>query len=155
MLEQKWYTVAEVAKMTGLTDRTIRNYLKDGTMHGKKIGVQWRFTEEDINALFQDVDFSQKLAKPEHNLIETFLLEEKEKAAECHILDFPEVSRDKWDILLQKIRKNMKNTKSSELRFAWEYTEERNLLRIVVAGEPEMVRKMTNEIKKGLKTDAE
>ena len=155
MLEQKWYTVAEVAKMTGLTDRTIRNYLKDGTMHGKKIGVQWRFTEADINALFQDVDFSQKLTKAENNLIETFLREEKEKTAECRILDIPGVSKHRWEALLKRIRQDMGNVKNDDLRFAWELLDEEKTLRIVVAGEPKAVRKMTEGIKGELEKDAE
>lgn len=54
MLEyDKLYTVEEVAQKTGLTDRTIRNYLKDGRLRGKKIGGQWRFTADDIEALFR------------------------------------------------------------------------------------------------------
>lgn len=54
MLEyDKLYTVEEVAQRTGLTDRTIRNYLKDGRLKGKKIGGQWRFTADDIEALFR------------------------------------------------------------------------------------------------------
>lgn len=52
MLEEKLYTVADVANVTGLTSRTIRNYLKDGTLTGAKIGVQWRFTEEEVKRLF-------------------------------------------------------------------------------------------------------
>lgn len=55
MLEfDKLYTVEEVAKKTGLTDRTIRNYLKDGKLKGKKVGGQWRFTADDVEALFRD-----------------------------------------------------------------------------------------------------
>lgn len=54
MLEyNKLYTVEDVANRTGLTDRTIRNYLKDGKLKGKKIGGQWRFTVDDIEALFR------------------------------------------------------------------------------------------------------
>lgn len=48
---EKLYTVEDVAAMTGMTDRTIRNYLKDGKLKGRKIVGQWRFTEADINAL--------------------------------------------------------------------------------------------------------
>lgn len=33
---KKLYTVEDVAKMTGLTTRTIRNYIKDGKLKGKK-----------------------------------------------------------------------------------------------------------------------
>ena len=52
MLGEKLYTVADVASVTGLTSRTIRNYLKDGTLTGAKVGVQWRFTEEEVRRLF-------------------------------------------------------------------------------------------------------
>ena len=52
MLDEKLYTVADVAQVTGMTSRTIRNYLKDGTLTGQKIGVQWRFTEDEIKKLF-------------------------------------------------------------------------------------------------------
>jgi len=45
---QKLYTVEDIANMTMMTSRTIRNYLKEGILKGKKIGGQWRFTEEDI-----------------------------------------------------------------------------------------------------------
>lgn len=54
MLNEKLYTVSDVAKLTGMTDRTIRKYLKDGVLKGRKIGVQWRFTEADIQQLFRD-----------------------------------------------------------------------------------------------------
>lgn len=49
---EKLYTAEDVAEITGLTLRTIRNYIKDGRLTGRRIGVQWRFTEADIQALF-------------------------------------------------------------------------------------------------------
>ena len=36
---EKLYTVDEIAKMTALTTRTIRNYLRSGTLKGRKIGA--------------------------------------------------------------------------------------------------------------------
>lgn len=49
---EKLYTAEDVAQITGLTLRTIRNYIKDGRLKGRRIGVQWRFTAADIQALF-------------------------------------------------------------------------------------------------------
>ncbi|MCL2773014.1 MAG: methyltransferase domain-containing protein [Oscillospiraceae bacterium] len=48
---EKFYTVDDVAAYTNLTSRTIRNYLKDGTLKGRKVGGQWRFTMQNINAI--------------------------------------------------------------------------------------------------------
>ncbi len=50
---EKLYTAEDVAQITGLTLRTIRNYIKSGKLKGRRVGVQWRFTAEDINALFE------------------------------------------------------------------------------------------------------
>jgi len=50
---EKLYTVDDVAEYAGLTSRTIRNYLKDGILKGRKVGAQWRFTMEDINGLLE------------------------------------------------------------------------------------------------------
>ena len=85
MLEQKLYTVADVAELTGLTSRTIRNYLKDGTLQGRKIGVQWRFTEEDINRLFSEVDTGgQKVVHIED--VASAFLQEGSQTAFCFCL---------------------------------------------------------------------
>ena len=48
------YTIEEVAVFTGLTDRTLRNYLREGRLTGTKEAGAWRFTPEDLDRLFQD-----------------------------------------------------------------------------------------------------
>ena len=50
---EKLYTVDDIAQMTALTTRTIRNYLRNGTLKGRKIGGQWRFTQADVQALLE------------------------------------------------------------------------------------------------------
>lgn len=59
MLEDKYYSISDVAKITKLTDRTIRNYLSQGTLKGQKIGGQWRFTKDDILSLFKEPSFEE------------------------------------------------------------------------------------------------
>lgn len=51
---EELYTVDDIAQMTMLTSRTIRNYLKDGLLTGRKIGGQWRFTKKDLENLFSN-----------------------------------------------------------------------------------------------------
>lgn len=45
---EKLYSVEEIAQMTSVTTRTIRNYLRNGILKGRKIGGQWRFSLEDV-----------------------------------------------------------------------------------------------------------
>lgn len=87
---KKLYTVEDVARMTGLTSRTIRNYLKDGKLKGKKIGVQWRFTEEDINELFEDKDFYDSVEVTKNQIVIDFINnEEVNEISICAIIDYP------------------------------------------------------------------
>lgn len=45
---ESFYTINEVATMTGLTTRTIRNYLKSGLINGQKVNGVWLFSSEDF-----------------------------------------------------------------------------------------------------------
>lgn len=58
---EKLFTVEDIANMTMLTTRTIRNYLKDGLLKGRKIGGQWRFTEQDIEELFENSNIEAEI----------------------------------------------------------------------------------------------
>ena len=62
MFENDYYSISDVAKITKLTDRTIRNYLSNGTLKGQKIGGQWRFTKENIKALFKEQVFEEDIS---------------------------------------------------------------------------------------------
>ena len=48
---EKLYTVEEIAQMASVTTRTIRNYLRLGILKGRKIGGQWRFSQEDVTEM--------------------------------------------------------------------------------------------------------
>lgn len=47
--ESKQYTISELVMMTGLTDRTIRNYIASGILQGDKTDGCWRFTGEQVD----------------------------------------------------------------------------------------------------------
>lgn len=138
MLEQKLYTVADVAELTGLTSRTIRNYLKDGTLRGRKIGVQWRFTEEDINRLFTEVDAAgQKVLHPE-DVISDFLRETEEGSLRgCLVLDIP-CETERQQEYIDQI-KGCAGEDKETLLFAWDTVEGHQVLRVAAAGETEKI----------------
>lgn len=158
MLEQKFYTVADVARVTGLTSRTIRNYIKAGELHGVKVGVQWRFTEADITHLFQETDGREDLSSLGGNRVSDFLErdlnvntlneegEEKKDTEACVILDmpFPDImSRTNGKNV---IKEQLERHKGS-IGFSYEEKEE-NYLRIVLTGDFEEINKLVSKIRK-------
>lgn len=70
---EKLYTVEDIAKMTGFTSRTIRNYLKDGSLQGQKIGGQWRFTMENIKQLFNNSIFLNDISRKNRQQVLNFI----------------------------------------------------------------------------------
>ncbi|MFV0465537.1 MAG: helix-turn-helix domain-containing protein [Lachnospiraceae bacterium] len=152
MLNQKLYTVADVAELTGLTDRTIRNYLKDGTLHGKKIGVQWRFTEEDINALFLETQSIENRTRTPEELISYFLNQnQKDENISCFAADFDlmakqRADRDEISEWLSEQQKECSSKK--ELDLAYCMLEQTLILRIVIMGTISNVETMWTIIKK-------
>jgi excisionase family DNA binding protein len=89
---EKLYTVEDIAKMTGFTSRTIRNYLKDGSLQGSKIGGQWRFTMENIKKLFNNgillIDISRKNRQRILNFINDTNTDIQGKIQVCTIIDY-------------------------------------------------------------------
>lgn len=142
MLDEKLYTVADVAQVTGLTSRTIRNYLKDGTLTGQKIGVQWRFTEDEIKKLFSRQSPGQRSPS---QIVRGFLGEQdRVRAAVCALLDFPGISELEGMELYQGMQKLCSEEIGS---MSYEYHEENRLLRVAVSGDAEAVMDLLEQMK--------
>lgn len=52
-MERK-YTLNDLALMTGLTTRTLRNYLVQGFLRGEKTNGVWQFADADLDRFFSD-----------------------------------------------------------------------------------------------------
>ena len=146
MLDEKLYTVADVAQVTGMTSRTIRNYLKDGTLTGQKIGVQWRFTEDEIKKLFSRQTPGQSSPT---QIVRGFLGEqERSGAAFCALLDFPEVTEIDGMELYRRLQEERGEGISS---MSYEYHDEGQLLRVAVSGDAGAVMDLLEQMKAGMK----
>lgn len=146
MLDEKLYTVADVAQVTGMTSRTIRNYLKDGTLTGQKIGVQWRFTEDEIKKLFSRQTPGQSSPT---QIVRGFVgAQERKNAAFCALLDFPGVTELDG---MEFYRKLQEKCSEGIDAISYEYHDEGQLLRVAVSGDTEAVMDLLEEMKAGMK----
>ena len=93
------YNINQVAMITGLTTRTLRNHLKLGILKGEKIDGNWSFTEEELEAYIADPNIRQAIASRQHAVIYDFLADEYKKANRiCTILDFPVSAEEAMEI---------------------------------------------------------
>ncbi len=86
----RYYTLGHLAMFTGLTDRTLRNYLSSGILQGEKMNGVWHFTPEQAQGLINHPAVRQQILAKKNAVIYDFLLENKRKDQECcMILDLP------------------------------------------------------------------
>jgi excisionase family DNA binding protein len=146
MLDEKFYTVADVARVTGLTSRTIRNYLKDGTLTGQKIGVQWRFTEDEVKKLFSRQ--TPGCSSPAQ-VMRSFLGQEpQENTSICTLLDVPGVTEEEGLELYRSLERECRQGISA---ISYEYHDDCRILRIAVSGDAGAVMDLLEQTKAGMK----
>ncbi len=130
MSVEKMYTVADVADITGMTSRTIRNYLKDGSLTGVKIGVQWRFTEDEISKLFSR---RRPGTKSPSQAVKAFLNENDGKAKSIILIDKPVKTAALADKEFEKTA-SLGDGISGVTCLTYEFHDSPGLLRIAVEG---------------------
>ncbi len=142
---EKLYTVEDIAQMTSFTSRTIRNYLKDGSLRGRKIGGQWRFTMENIRQLFDNGDFLNDVSRKNKQRILNFIYGNKadnqDKIQVCTIIDCycgsPEAGEQLYEKLVTVINGKEKDTPAA--KFNYDFIKKESKARFTLFGNPDYV----------------
>lgn len=89
-----YYVINHLVMFTGLSDRTIRNYIASGVLQGEKINGLWHFTEEQIENFVRHPAVRPSILAKKNALVYDFLLNDKKTEREiCMILDVPGVDK--------------------------------------------------------------
>ena len=93
------YTINDIATMTGLSTRAVREYMKLGFLSCEKENGVWRFTDEAVGALFANGAVAPSIKAKRNALVYDFMLDEKKKNDElCAVLDLMAEGKDAMDI---------------------------------------------------------
>ena len=131
--------------MTSLTSRTIRNYLKDGSLQGIKIGGQWRFTMDNIKGLFKVGsflnDFSNKNRQQVVNFIHSNNTDVQNKIQVCTVVDCYCENQKAGHQIYEKLVTviNSRENGSPEAKFDYEFVENENKARFTLFGAPDYI----------------
>ena len=140
------YSIEDLATFTGLTDRTLRSYLKEGRLTGRKEDGAWRFTPEDLEKLFQDEAARQAVRANRNAIVYDFMLNGGGEDACCAVRDIP-VERDGEEALRVRLLERV-NREGGAVRFAYGYGEDRRgqgSARVILAGPTAAVQKILTE----------
>lgn len=85
-----YFVLNQLALLTGLTERTLRNYIAMGLLEGEKINGMWHFTPEQVESFISHPTVRPSIQAKQHALVYDFLLEDMKSTREaCIILDVP------------------------------------------------------------------
>ena len=150
MLEDRYYTLQEVAKMAKLTDRTLRNYLVSGQLQGTKVGGQWRFTKDDIIRLFSNDDYYMYRKGSGENKIRKYInneLEFQSDSSACLIVDLKKYEKEAAKTLVTKLRA-LEN--DDDVKEKVTLVDDDNNMRIMVIASFEFVSKVIEIVNGGV-----
>lgn len=90
------YTITDLAEMTGLTDRTLRNYLNAGFLQGTKADGKWQFTAEQFGAFLRHEAVKPALEAKRNSLVFDFMADAKKpEDSACLLLDLVPADADR------------------------------------------------------------
>ena len=139
---EKYYTLNEVAMMTGLTTRTLRNYLKMNVLKGEKIDGIWKFTEEEFAEFIQNPYVKPSLQAKNKAIVFDFLAQNEKRTNEiCTIIDVCEDSNEAEEIsafFCEEINKR------NEGKINFSYEKNGSYVRVILRGYEDTVMEILN-----------
>lgn len=143
----KLYTVEEIAEMTSVTSRTIRNYIKKGLLKGRKVGGVWRFTRKDIEDLFDKSTFINKVSEINKQYVYDFLdnksMDNSTNNNVCTILDYHSSSKQKALDLFNDIMSSFGDDFIG-VRIFYEYLESESKARFTIFSDLRLMSEILN-----------
>lgn len=53
-MEEKFYTIDQIAEILGMHHKTIRKFITEGKLRANKVGKQWRISGHDLSLFMED-----------------------------------------------------------------------------------------------------
>ena len=128
---ENYYTINQVATMTGLTARTIRNYLKSGLISGEKINGIWMFSAEEFCEMLSNA------------VIYDFIADDRKKVNKiCTVLDLCAEDNEAEEI--SQFFCNTINSYPDAGDFSFKFEKHGRNVRVILTGTEETVMEILN-----------
>ena len=153
-MEEKFYTVEQIAEILGMHHKTIRKFIREGNLKANKLGKQWRISGHDLSSFMENNNFkTSKKSEEEDEKIEfsTSNVEVNNvdrKISVSTVVDINEVSSEEYkrisNMLLAVM--NSKDSKMNNSTLNMKYYEKEENLKLMLWGDTEFVKEMLDFI---------
>lgn len=135
-----YYLINHLVLFTGLSDRTIRNYIASGILQGEKINGLWHFTPEQVEAFVRHSAVRPSILAKSNAAVYDFLLDNKKESCEiCLILDIPQNGKKET---AEYFSYRISNENFHNIRFSFDGVEKTS--RVILNGDAEEVLRLVN-----------
>lgn len=140
-----YYLINHLVLITGLTDRTIRNYISSGILQGEKINGLWHFTPEQVENFICHPAVRPSILAKHHSAVYDFLVDNKKDNFEvCMILDIPGKSKKE---IAEYFCYRISNENFRNIHFSFDGVAKTP--RVILKGNATEVLQLVNDFEKG------
>lgn len=142
-LRKEYYTITDIAEMTGLSTRTIRNYIKNGLLSGNKKDRTWIFNENQISQFFLEPFVRQSIQIKNDSIVHDYMINTQKKVnSVCSIFDYVIENNEDAMLLCKKIIEHINSKQYGEIKFSFQYDDKSKIARVIITGETELILNM-------------
>lgn len=135
-----YYVINHLVMFTGLSDRTIRNYISSGILQGEKINGLWYFTPEQVEAFIKHPSVRPSILAKNNGLVYDYILDNKKTKEEiCLILDTPCMDKQ---MIAEYFCYNISNGNFKNIQFSFDGVEAN--ARVILKGDSTEVLNIVN-----------
>ncbi|MBI6874550.1 helix-turn-helix domain-containing protein [Clostridium aciditolerans] len=153
-MENKFYTIDQVAEMLGMHHKTIRKFITEGRLIANKVGKQWRISGHDLSLFLEknDEKFDAKKINKEQGVSFSTISENVEivesKINVSTVVDINEIDMDEY-MRISNMLLAVMNCKDSEMKKStinMKHNKEEKRLRIMLWGSLKFIENMLSTI---------
>lgn len=134
-MEKNYYSINELAVISGFTTRSLRSFISMGHLKGEKNDGIWQFTPEEIEAFLSNPNVAPGLKSKVNALVYDFLADSEKKSNEiCSIMDYV-MEEDEASELSDYFCDKMNNTSNASFKL----TKHGKNVRVIIKGPEDFV----------------
>ena len=143
---KEYYSIDDLATMTMLTTRTLRNYISQGLLHGEKEAGGWRFSIDHLDAFFKEPSVAQSIQSKKCGMVYEFMSNDiKQEDLACSLYDYPKKSSDEAEAIYERLVNLINSNQYSPIRFSYAYNRKKEMVRIILIGNPFDIHKLMTD----------
>jgi hypothetical protein len=143
---KEYFTIDDLATMTMLSTRTLRNYIKLGFLEGEKPDGCWKFTAEEIAAFLKNDFVKQSIQSKKNGIIFDYMANDvKQEDMVCSIYDYNDVNQEEAEKMCTNMLELVNSNQYGNVRFSYEYDDKKKMVRVILTGSTNGIHNLMNQ----------